>query len=120
MIKSDDENLIERVGSEISQDSEAALDMLCLLLATPKKFKDRFEWSFVLGRLFVLMQEEMCLKNSSELHYDEAAELVTDTAIQDLLSKFDAREKANIYGFLKGASTPLRLDTIEAIAGKVW
>jgi hypothetical protein len=114
-----DDKILEKAGSGISQDSETALDMLCLLLATPKKFKDRFEWSFVLGRLFVLMQEQICLKNSSALHYDEAAELITDAAIQDLLSKYDAREKANIYGFLKGASTPLRLDTIEAIAGRI-
>jgi hypothetical protein len=119
MNEPNDENLIEKVEGEISRDSEAALDMLCLLLATPKKFDDITEWSFCLGRVFALMQEQICLKDSPELRYDEIGELVIDETIKDLLSKFNAKEKASIYCFLKGALKPLDLSTIEAIAGKI-
>ncbi|MGD0077212.1 MAG: hypothetical protein ABSB91_01140 [Sedimentisphaerales bacterium] len=114
-----DKNLIEKAESEIAQDSEGALDMLCLLLATPEKFDDKTEWSFCLGCAFALMQEQICLKNSSELRYDEIGELMMDEAVKDLLSKFNAKEKAGIYCFLKGALKPLDLSTIEAIAGKI-
>ena len=114
-----DEDLIQKAKSEILQDSEAALDMLCLLLATTKKFEDRYEWSFVLGRAFALMQEQANLKNSSKLRYDEVGELMIDETIKDLLGGFDAKQKANIYAFLKGALKPFDLSTIEAIAGKI-
>ena len=118
-MKSQDEILLEKVRSEISQDSETALRILCLLLATPKKFKDNFEWCFCLGKLFSLMQEgQATLRESSRLLYDEAGDAIIDERIKRELEKFSVRERSGIAAFLIGASKPLTLDKIEAIAGK--
>ena len=118
MEKSKDERLIEKATSEISQDSETAFAMLCLLIASPEKFKDHCEWSICLGQLFILVTDGI-LKKSAELRYDEVGEIVADEEIRHLLTKFSIAEKNAIALFLKGASRPLTLDKIEAIAGKI-
>jgi hypothetical protein len=55
---------------------------------------------------------------SPDLRYDEIGELMVDEKIREKLGKFDVREKTNFVAFLEGASKPMGLDVVEAIAGK--
>jgi hypothetical protein len=119
MIKPGDEVLIEKVTGEISQDSEAAIMILCILLASPEKFKDLFEYSYCFGKLFALVMDNHFGKISPKLSYDEAGETIIDERIEREIENFSAKEKSNIAAFLLGASKPLNLSTIEAIAGKL-
>lgn len=113
-----EEKLIERLKTEIVEDNEQAINMLCLLLSCTKKFQDKIEWGFFLGKLFSVILEGALLKDCQKLLYDEAGEAITDYKIEEILKKFSIREKVAIWAFLDGASKPLSLDKIEELAGR--
>jgi len=116
MINSSDDNLLEKLRADISQSNRDAVKTLCLLLAYIDKFGDTLEWGFVLGRLFSIIMEGGLIKNSPKLSYDSAGEAVIDFRIEEQLKNFTAREKSVIWAILHGASNPMSLDKIEAIA----
>jgi hypothetical protein len=106
MKKSRDEALIRKAIEEIRDDTQTAIAMLCVGLAHPKGFKDEFEWSYAMGRLFSLMMESGFHTKNEELLYNEVGDAVVDERISDMLGKCDVLEKTNIAAFLMAAIKP--------------
>ena len=62
------------------------------------------------------MHENNILRESVKLSYDDSGAAVIDERIERELKKFSVRERASVLIFLEGASKPMSLDKIEAIA----
>jgi hypothetical protein len=118
MKKSRDEKTIETMTTEILQNNNAAMAVFLYALACPQNFKDEYEWSFALGRLFSMAIETEFHKKNAELLYDGAGEAVVDDQINQLLGRFNAREKVSIFAFLLAASRPTTQTDIDSMAGQ--
>jgi hypothetical protein len=119
MGKSKDEKTIEAVTNEILQNNNTAMAMLLIALATPEAFKDEFEWSYSLGKLFSVAMEVGFHKKNEELLYNEAGEAIVDDQINQMLGKFNVIEKTNIAAFLLAASKPTTQAEIDSLAEQI-
>jgi len=110
----EDEKMIQGEAKEIRRQQENALTNLCVMIATPHRFKNGLEWSFLLGKMFSLQHEVGGFVHDK---FNDFNDEFIDSRLQELLRDLCPGERAQLCAFLLGATQPVTLNKIELIAG---